>query len=104
MFDFQALIGSEIFSGKLTRDDDMVMAVNKKISNELKSFTSKDNVFFIDREVLYGGKLNNDYTKNGLPYTYDNGHLNTHGSLSFAENLKSSDVFLEFKQLLNQAP
>lgn len=97
---FSRHLVSPVFSGVLTRDDELANAVNYKIKSNINSYNF-DNVVFLDRKTLYGNVTPQDYTNDGLPYTYDNGHLNVHGSLSFAENLKSSDSFSKFEELFN---
>ncbi|WP_017444992.1 acyltransferase family protein [Gayadomonas joobiniege] len=73
------------------RDDDKAQAVNQLIYQEYLMRQYK-NVYYISRDILYGGREHKDYNDENLPYTYDVGHLNISGSLSAARHFKNSKL------------
>lgn len=81
------------------RDDEKV----KNVNGMLKSFyndSQYSNVYYVDRNVLYGSDYHGDYTEKGIPYTYDEGHLNISGVIAASENFKKTSLYNVFISVL----
>ena len=90
---------SKFYPQDLIRNDESSQAINKKFKQAIaaKNYT---NVFFVDRETLYGSENPQDLTPEGLPYTFDTGHLTEIGSINFAKNFMKSKLYIPLKKLL----
>jgi hypothetical protein len=79
------------FGVDFKRKDEQPQRLNALIESFI---TDKNyhNVYFIGRDLIYGGS-DVDYTPDGLPFTFDQGHLNIHGSLTVSENFKKSKLY-----------
>ncbi len=90
---------STIFRLTIDRKDEMASMSNFKIEDYIKR-SKFGNVVFIDRNILYGSNEISDYSDDGLPFTFDEGHLSEYGSVKFAENFKKSKEYTRFTKTI----
>ena len=85
-----------MFKLNLEKDDETAQSANLMMKKLLKK-TEYINVFYVSREHLFTthGKLS-EYSDDGLPFTYDNGHLNVNGSIKAAQNFKNTALYPMF--------
>ncbi|HHP0487259.1 TPA: acyltransferase family protein [Vibrio harveyi] len=82
------------------RDDVKANNANKLLKQYYVNQHYK-NVYYVSRDIIYGNKEHNDYNKEHLPYTYDQGHLSIIGSLSAANNFKNSEIYEPLYKAVN---
>lgn len=92
---------SSIYSNHVMRDDVKTISLNKEIETFIKNSKFK-NVYFIKRKYLYGNENGVDFTKSGIPYSYDLGHLNEQGSIEFAKTFKETNEYMLLMNVLNK--
>jgi peptidoglycan/LPS O-acetylase OafA/YrhL len=85
-----------MFKLNLEKDDQAAQSANLMMKRLLDK-REHNNVFYVNRTHLFtqNGILS-DFSDDGLPYTYDNGHLNVNGSIKAALNFKKTELYPEF--------
>jgi hypothetical protein len=85
-----------MFKQDLERDDEVAKLTNIKMKFLLDKLGHK-NVFYVNRGLLfaYNGMVS-DFSDDGLPFMYDNGHLNVNGSIKAAQNFKNTALYHMF--------
>jgi peptidoglycan/LPS O-acetylase OafA/YrhL len=91
---------SSLYPYKIKRNDKQAQEINNKFKQALIA-KNYSNLYFIDRESLYGLENYSDFTPGGLPYTFDTGHLSIAGSIEFAKIFMQTALFLPLKKLLD---
>lgn len=92
---------SPLYPDAYERDDERTQGINQKLRAAIAQ-QNFDNVYTIDRDTMYGSSTHSDLTPNGLPYTYDRGHLTEVGSIQASENFMRSDAFKPLGDILSQ--
>jgi hypothetical protein len=90
---------SSLYPNEYERDDDLAKSVNKKLKKTIVS-NNYNNVYYIDRNINYGSSIHSDFTLEGLPYTYDQGHLSEIGSITSSNNFMHSNLYIPLRNIL----
>ena len=99
----RALMGKE----EIDYNKNYLSGLDKQMSsaNSMLKNISKDNenVFFVDRNSLFesGRDGVNDWTVDGIPYSYDKRHISVSGSEAAAVNFMKSDKYQELVKVLS---
>jgi hypothetical protein len=92
---------SPLYPSAYERDDELAKNVNKKLKKAIVS-NNYDNVYFVDRDIIYGSSMHSDLTPEGLPYAIDQGHLSEIGSTTSSNNFMHSDLYVPLRDILYQ--
>ena len=90
---------SNMFTDVFLKDDLYVSQVNRKVIDAINN-KSFDNVNIVTRDIIYGSVSHNEITPDGLPYTFDRGHLSLIGSITAANNFMKDDLYLKLKEVI----
>jgi peptidoglycan/LPS O-acetylase OafA/YrhL len=92
-----------MFKINLEKDDQAAQSANRMMKDLLDK-RGYNNVFYVKRDHLfmYNGVIS-DFNDEGLPFTYDKGHLNVSGSIKAAENFRKTALYPEFIHSLGLA-
>lgn len=73
-----------------------------KANQILRTYSKKfSNVIYVDRDLLFSNNgVPADITSDGIPFSFDGGHISTYGSLKAATNFLGSDPYIKFNMLL----
>lgn len=82
-----------MFKHDIERDDEAAKLANIKMKRLLDK-RGHNNVFYVNRGLLFTqNDIVSDFSDDGLPFIYDNGHLNVNGSIKAAQNFKNTDLY-----------
>ena len=90
---------SSLYPNVYERDDELARSANKKLKKAVVS-NNYNNVYYIDRNIIYGSSIHSDLTPAGLPYTYDQGHLSEIGSITSSNNFMHSNLYVPLRNIL----
>lgn len=91
---------SSIYPTKYVRNDKFAMQTNRRLETAIEK-NNYNNVYYVDRDILYGEPLHSDFTSTGVPYTYDKGHLSEIGSIYASYNFMDSKIYEPLENLLD---
>jgi peptidoglycan/LPS O-acetylase OafA/YrhL len=92
---------SPLYPNVFEKDDELARSVNKKLRDAIVS-KNYNNVYYIDRDIIYGSNRHSDFTSGGFPYTYDLGHLTEAGSVEASNHFITSDIYIPLKNILEK--